>query len=543
MKDKDFDDIGKRLYDLEADPPKDGWDKIGPILKSPPQPGTGVWLRKHWWKPLVLLIPVVFYTMHSIRDAEELKLTSFVAQESVKSLPQDDDAEKAQTETTVGESPVVESKIESASAKSVAKKGKSTTLLTVSPRAGKSFSTGNLKDSEAKDLTIDKDIPSDKTKKSLVEKVLDKDVRPSQSFNIVSQDASIARREELVSETQYNVVGKEPGDKVVTTPKSYNRANVKLLDAAEILKIENNIANEFVPLSGNKDTGVKNELMGSEQYGIDNKNRSVSISPGTLQADSLTVKEKLREKTEAVAVDSISSQQKEEEEKKVNQWRVTASFSPQFLTSPVAPVTSDEVLVTGVDDSKNFKNVGYGFSIGVGKAITPNFFIDGHLSFTQSKQDIYFSYATGKVDTLIATQLPDQSVRISPVYEIANREIASRYSYGGLRVGATYYFWSTTHGRFNFNAIAGLHYLLASETTEKINGEWSTLPDENPDKVNYNLMIGAGYNLNLNKGWELMINPSLTFFLKDVKVNNVPYNINQRSVGLNIMLSKTLRGK
>jgi hypothetical protein len=35
MKEKDFEDIGKRLYDLEADPPKAGWKKIGTALNAP----------------------------------------------------------------------------------------------------------------------------------------------------------------------------------------------------------------------------------------------------------------------------------------------------------------------------------------------------------------------------------------------------------------------------------------------------------------------------------------------------------------------------
>ena len=58
MKEQDFDEIGKRLYDLEAAPPNKGWNRIAVALNTL----RGVsWLRKNWWKPFVLIIPALLY--------------------------------------------------------------------------------------------------------------------------------------------------------------------------------------------------------------------------------------------------------------------------------------------------------------------------------------------------------------------------------------------------------------------------------------------------------------------------------------------------
>ena len=58
MKEQDFDEIGKRLYELEAAPPDKGWKRIAGTLNTL----RGVsWLRKNWWKPFVLIIPAFLY--------------------------------------------------------------------------------------------------------------------------------------------------------------------------------------------------------------------------------------------------------------------------------------------------------------------------------------------------------------------------------------------------------------------------------------------------------------------------------------------------
>jgi hypothetical protein len=244
----------------------------------------------------------------------------------------------------------------------------------------------------------------------------------------------------------------------------------------------------------------------------------------------------------SVAVDSLAetgTKEKAEQLKLSGIWRLSFSFLPQYLTKSITPVATDEVLVTGAGRSDSPDRLGWGFAVGGGKAVSPNLYIDAQLSWMQINQDIAFSYATG-VDTLLTVQQPDQTYLVSPVYRVQSREITSRYTYGGLRLGGTYYFWTNRKRRFNLAASAGVHYLLSARVREKVNGEWVILNNDNLNTINYSLMAGAGYNLNLNRGWELLINPTYTYFLREVKNNELPYDLNQRSVGLNIMLSRTL---
>ncbi len=121
--------------------------------------------------------------------------------------------------------------------------------------------------------------------------------------------------------------------------------------------------------------------------------------------------------------------------------------------------------------------------------------------------------------------------------------MSNHYGYAGVRLGATYYFWKKERSRFNLTTSAGLHYLVLADIREKTAGEWVSLSNENLNRQNFSLAIGAGYNINLKQGWEIMINPVLTYFTQKVKNQELPYSFNQQLIGLNLMLSKTLGSK
>src|SRR5690606_5623105 len=61
LNDKEFEEIGKRLYDLEDDPPQGGWEKIASELTGDdPETPPSMW--KNGWKFLpLLLIPALTY--------------------------------------------------------------------------------------------------------------------------------------------------------------------------------------------------------------------------------------------------------------------------------------------------------------------------------------------------------------------------------------------------------------------------------------------------------------------------------------------------
>lgn len=97
---RDFDDIAKRLHDLEADPPTNGWEKLKPIVVTEGRKFN--WFQKNWWTPLLLLVPASYYlissapvgqtpviaeaAIHSSNNNQTLQGDKHVAQ-ALKSLP------------------------------------------------------------------------------------------------------------------------------------------------------------------------------------------------------------------------------------------------------------------------------------------------------------------------------------------------------------------------------------------------------------------------------------------------------------------------
>jgi hypothetical protein len=438
MKENDFDDIGKRLYNQEAEPPQDGFSKIRAALVTPATP-TKTILMKNWWKPLVLLIPVAVYL--TVNDTE---LNQNMASTSLTNAVKAESSNQKETEgATITKSTTTEAK----------------------------------------------------------------------QINDVPAQAELVR-----------LSRKQP---------------VSTHEHAEIIPNENKIVEEkTVSIETSEQsiaTEVKHETEAIQAPFI------VALNPvaDSIQQDSLI-------KEELTTVDSLEKEVKTEEtpdeksKSSTASWRLSAFFAPQYVTKNIKPIANDEVFLASARKNSDTENIGFSAAIGIGRSVTRNLYIDANLSYTQTKQAVNLSYTTGKVDTMLAVQQADQTVVLKPVYAYTNREIANTFGYAGLRLTGTYYFWTGERSRFNFSASAGAHYLVSAQVKEKINGQWIELNPDNIEKLNYNLSVGAGYSILFNKGWELQINPTLTYFMKNVKNEELPYSYNQQSVGLQIMALKKL---
>jgi hypothetical protein len=481
MKEKDFDEIGKRLHDLEADPPKDAWAKISPLINATKQPGKVVWLRKNWWKPLVILIPMSAYLIFYNEGGRDLKLSSSITSTSSEQTKQAE--ENLSDKSAKNHSNQNEASIQNETLQS----GKDETQI----KEYTSSSEKSIRKSLSKNLVPDK--------ANRKEDVKNNEQSLIAAYKAESKYVSVSKEDISESDNQSLVIG----------PDKENKKEKEEVILPVVLKGESS----FQSL---KREGAGDSLANEEVIMSDKKDDITD----TLSSEEIT--------------------QKENKKKGYGPWRISAVFAPQYVMQSVQPVTSDEVLITAINSSGNVRRSGFGVSLGAGKAITPSFYLDGQFSYTQMQQDIQYSYSTGLVDTLLAVQQSDQSVLVTPVYKVNDSQISSKYGYGGLKLGATYYFLSTARSRFNINATAGAHYLFTAEVREKINGEWVEFGNENLEKMNYSLMIGAGYNISIAQGWELMINPALTYYLKSANNESLPFSQRPRFFGLNFMLSKTL---
>lgn len=488
MKDKDFDDIGKRLYDLEADPPKNGWKKIAPAINA--SSGKVVWLRKHWWKPLILLLPLSVYLLYSVKQGDS------VANHPSKAMSKEKTSESS---TSVKEDTKHR---DSKSSTQQPNSSVSSLIETTTSTGAKNESTEyNAKDRQTS-ISVANTALADKIVNDLSEKSIAEQVEPAAQVN----------QHGGMQQTQVNVTS---GEKA---------SNDELPSSNDGTRGESN-QNEISLPSTNRSAAI----ISSPSRDTTNAQEAITLLQGKdIEADSARI---------TVDADNESS------EKITGKWRITLTFAPQYVSKVVRPVASDEILMTGVDRSGNKHKVGLSFAAGAGLSVTENLYLDAQLSYAEAEQSILFSYATGNVDTLIAIQRPDQSVVITPVYETAHREISSKYGFAGVRLGATHYFWSTARRRFSLTAMAGAHRMVSADVKEKRNGNWVPLKNNDLNKNNYTVMFSAGYNINLARGWEFMISPAFTYYLRKVKNRDLPFDLDQQSWGVNFMLSKALGGK
>ena len=459
MKEEDFDQIGTRLYDHQADPPKDGWDKIAGVINTPNAPGKISWLKKRFWIPLVVLVPIASWWIIAESKTQGASTTS----------------------VNFGDTLVAESA--------------ERPIMDLAEALPIPVSPPKLK----RRPEVAEGQPADLSAESL------KDM----------QDDRLLTNVQTVNDNPRAVKEKDERAHVLNAD-SVNYSEV----IVEQTKPRNGLQT-IVPERADKETKQETKSL-----------VLAKVEPS--EASDTLVRSK--------AIAQRQNEEHNQEETKQPAWRLNFSFTPQYVTRSVRPIADDEVFVTKIQGDKGtfIDRFGLGFAIGAGKAVSTDLYVDAHVAFSQSTQSTVFSSSNGKVDTLLAVQQPDQSVRVIPVYEETDRETMSRYSYGGLRIAATYYFLSTPRGRFNIQAGAGIHYLLSANVKEKVAGQWIALDNTDLSKTNYTLTVAAGYTLDLNTRWALMINPALTYHLKQVKNDQLPYRLNQRPFGLNIMLSRSL---
>lgn len=457
MKDIDFDDIGKRFHDLEAEPPTTGWSEINTELH--PASPIRTWFRKNGWKPLIIIIPVSSYVFYSNRKEGTLQSSSIQSFAMNKRLP---------------------------------------------------IVSGNA----------DLDSLNEISKPQYTEKTTPEN-KPK--LNVLSGSGSIKKlaRENIIKKTELTTELKGSNETIADSDERFESKSIEL-------RYQNNTSHNLM-----EDEAEQKVNWNGINSGKANK---INSKIDSLVSEIEKKEQKIVTETHLEVSDSLSVIQIVEK-RKSNSWRLTASVTANYLTNTVRPVVNDEVLITNIDKAASFQRIGFGFALGGGKEIASNLFMDAQLSFIEMQQSPSFTYTTGKIDTLLAVLQPDQNVLVTPVYETTRQEIMGKYRYAGIKLGVSYYFWATPKGRFNIMASAGTHYLFSSQVKSKMEGQWITLTNKDLNKVNYSGTIGAGYNFRFNE-WELMINPTINYFARDVKSKELPYSLNNQSLGLNFMLSK-----
>ncbi|MDO1450069.1 hypothetical protein Q0590_27560 [Rhodocytophaga aerolata] len=231
------------------------------------------------------------------------------------------------------------------------------------------------------------------------------------------------------------------------------------------------------------------------------------------------------------------------------EWTVGLFFSPRYSFRIVTPSSSDDIYIENLTTrpKSGSERMGYELGISVSKAITNRLYLESSLAFMQLKENVAYSYTTGKVDTLLRKGSSDgQQIQLTAVYASGNRQLVSSYAYGGWRLGATYYFWQNHRRRFNITMNGGINLLVKGQTTEVINGQESktiNFPSKENilEQTNYNLLIGAGYSLQVMEKYELMFMPTLNYFLGSTFKAREPFGLQPYSLGIHVQVKRRLK--
>lgn len=227
------------------------------------------------------------------------------------------------------------------------------------------------------------------------------------------------------------------------------------------------------------------------------------------------------------------------------EWTLGLFFTPRYAFRKFMPVVSDEILITRLDNKNqsNTERVGYELGMQVSRAVRQNLYLESSLALVQLRENVSYSYATDKIDTLIRTVSGNNQLQVTPVYGTGQRQLVSSYAYGNWRLGASYYFWQNAYRRFNVTVSGGINVLAKGRTRQYTDGmleETVVFPsrDNILEQKNYNLSLGVGYTVSGGRPYELMIMPSFNYFLGSTFQAREPFGLRPYSIGVHLQLKR-----
>jgi hypothetical protein len=93
----------------------------------------------------------------------------------------------------------------------------------------------------------------------------------------------------------------------------------------------------------------------------------------------------------------------------------------------------------------------------------------------------------------------------------------------------------------------GVNLLVKGRTQEIIDGQESKtvyFPSKENilEQSNYNLLVGAGYSMRVREKYELMLMPTLNYFLGSTFKTREPFGLQPYSLGIHVQLKRRIKG-
>lgn len=482
LDDKEFSELGKRLYDLEADPPEKGWQKIGAFINNAPpaEPKSG--LRKKWWIPLALIVPLAGY--YGFENEVEVNTPS---------------AEINALALTEGSTIVSETSSEE-------DLNSDTNITSGQKLTSEEINTSLVSDANPSSAVVrksDVDQRRNATSRTIKPTQKSESLRNISNVSVTETDHS----ENSSSKQNVNVIAvdNENTERSASPVGASEQEPIVSPDASTVTNVSNNGGGSF-----------------TEQ--------ALTDSVADIIVKEITFAE----------VDSARDPIINDDNKRVRAWRLVASANANYNIQNARPDANDEVFVTRLSDNSPYRQrTSYTLAAGAGKEVLNNLFIDAQLSMSKYTENLGYAYATG-MDTLLTASQGEGVVRVTPVYRETEVETRNSSTYAGVRLGATWYWWRAGRHSFNIHGSAGMNFLISSSTRERIGQQWQETSQSSGADRNFNVMIGMGYGVNLARNWEITLSPTLTHHFNNEPVTRRPVTISQQSLGLTFMVAKYL---
>lgn len=251
---------------------------------------------------------------------------------------------------------------------------------------------------------------------------------------------------------------------------------------------------------------------------------------------------------DSVAVDAEKNTKPAPKKTKVpgsNEWTAGVYFAPRYAFRKFVPNTSDNILITEVNSANQLdpECMGFEFGTSFSRKLASGLYLEGGLSWMQLKENVAYTLTTGKIDSFNVSQAGNGQVVVEPMYSMEKRQLISSYAYGGLRLGATYYFLESGTRRLNITMAGGANLLIKGITKQYSNGEWrETVEFPSAENIleqsNYNLLLGVGYNVSVLDNYEVTLMPTMNYFLGSTFKEREPLGLKPYSLGLNFQLKR-----
>ncbi|PRY12423.1 hypothetical protein CLV24_108167 [Pontibacter ummariensis] len=241
---------------------------------------------------------------------------------------------------------------------------------------------------------------------------------------------------------------------------------------------------------------------------------------------------------------SKATPQKKQEHSR-NEWTAGVYFAPRYAFRKFVPNASDDILITKVSSANQLdpERMGFEFGANYSRVLSPGLFAEGGLSWMQLKENVTYTLTTGEIDTFNVSQTGGRQIVIESKLRTEERQLVSSYAYGGLRLGATYYFMERGNSRLNITVAGGANLLIKGRTKQYSNGVWTETVEfpsvENIlEQSNYNLQFGMGYNVSVLENYEVTLMPTINYFLGSTYKEREPLGLKPYSLGLNLQLKR-----